>query len=898
MNHARSDLRQQFELLIAPADGDTWSRLGPVVDALDDRPIPEEQARRLAAVTSASRVIPATIASHPDLVMEPDNPSSIFLQQVKALLEIAGDEFSGQRSVAEATKAYSGFVDSVVARALEIARNEIAERYPVARTVPFSVIAMGKWGAEELNYSSDIDLMFVHDIDEADPEQSRPAAFALASRLVAILGATSFDGPGLVVDADLRPEGTMGPLSRKVEAFATYYQRWAEPWELQALIKARAAAGDAHLGGEFVELAKKVVWEDGLEVDALRGLRRIKAETEVRAHPTDIKRAPGGIRDIEFTVQMLQLVHGRHDPKLRVRGTFEALEALEEGKYISPEETAELREGYRFLRKLEHLIQIWELRQTHRFPTDQESRRRLARAMGWHTADELAEKLLVTRTSARTLHERIYFRPILDSLVGSPSARLGPARASERLTALGFANAKQATVALDSMTRGLSRKSRAMQQMMPLMLDWLSLSPDPDLGLSQLRTLLINTSDHSSLIARLLNNPVTGERLAMLLGTGRLFGDIIDRIPEFVPRLADDLVLDNVRGREEAIERLSGLLNSRPALDERIGTIRRFARRRRLRIAARDVIRKHDTLDTIRALSDGADAAMNGALSVATPEPGGDFAVVAMGRWGGRELSYGSDLDLMYVYGRMDRDHALAIPGRLFEILGAPGRHGEGYELDAGLRPEGKNGPMARSLDSTVRYYAQWAEPWEYLALIRSRPVAGEPATCERFVEISQSVLWENQVAGDTIASIRRIKARVENERIAPDEDADFHLKLGPGTLSDIEFLAQLLQLQHGHSHPDLRVHGTVEALQAALEAELITAQDHLALIDSYEFCTQIRLRLHLQKGRLFDSLPTNSEDLSKLSASLGYDRSNELREAYQRVTRRARRAFVARFYE
>lgn len=894
-----SDLRQQLELLIPSVDTDTWSRLGPVVDALGDQPVPVEVARRLAAVSRASRVIPATIASHPDLVRSgPDEISSIFLQQVKALLDIAGDEFSEQRPLSDTTQAYSGFIDSLVASSLTIARDEVSERYPATRTLPFAVIAMGKWGAGELNYSSDIDLMFVHGTDKTDPDQTRPAAFALASRLVANLGATSFDGPGLVVDADLRPEGTMGPLSRRVEAYASYYQRWAEPWELQALIKARAAAGDLELGHEFINLATKVVWEDGLEVDALRGLRRIKADTEVRAHPADIKRAPGGIRDIEFTVQMLQLVHGRHDPTLRVRGTFDALNVLEQGNYISGEETSELREDYHFLRKLEHLIQIWELRQTHRFPDDADARRRISRSMNWQTPEELSQKLLSTRVSARTLHERIYFRPILDTLVGSPSARLGPARASERLTALGFANTRQSTAALDSMTRGLSRKSRAMQQMMPLMLDWLSLSPDPDLGLSQLRTLLANTSDHSSLIGRLLNNPVTGERLAMLLGTGRLFGDIIDRIPEFVPRLANDAALDDIRNREDAAERLTGLLHSRPELDERIGTVRRFARRRRLRIAARDVIRNHDTLDTIRALSDGADVVISGALDVAAPDPDHDFAVIAMGRWGGRELSYGSDLDLMYVFDAMERKQALSIPGRLHEILGAPSRHGEGYELDAGLRPEGKNGPMVRSLESIARYYAEWAEPWEHLALIRGRTVAGNPATCAKFVGISEEALWGRPVDGETVASIRRIKARVENERIGPEEDADFHLKLGPGSLSDIEFLAQLLQLRHGHDHPDLRVHGTVEALQALLEADLISPQDHLALIDSYEFCSRVRLRLHLQKGRLFDSLPASREELSKLSASLGYDRSNELREAYQRVTRRARRIFVARFYE
>jgi glutamate-ammonia-ligase adenylyltransferase len=495
-----------------------------------------------------------------------------------------------------------------------------------------------------------------------------------------------------------------------------------------------------------------------------------------------------------------------------------------------------------------------------------------------------------------TLHERIYFRPVLESLVGSPSARLGPDRAGERLVALGFGNSRESGKALEELTKGLSRRSRAMQQMMPLMLDWLSLAPDPDLGLSQLRLLLAHTPDHSSLVARLLNSPTTGERLVMLLGTGRLLGDLIDRIPEAIPRLESDEALDRVRDRDEAAQRLLGLLESRPDLDDRIGTIRRFARRRRLRIAARDILRDHPITGTIEALSATADAAMIAALEVAAPEQ--KFAIIALGRWGGGELSYGSDLDLMYVYEGMDREEALAIPGRLRQILSDPGKHGEGYELDAGLRPEGKSGPIARSVDSLRRYYTEWAEPWEMLALTRARAVAGHPDVIRAFYDTINPILWRAQVEPEVIQSIRKIKARVETERIDPDEDADFHIKLGPGSLSDIEFVTQLLQLKHGATNPDLRTTVTPKALGALLEMAVIHQSDYNTLIKSYEFCTQVRLRLHLQRGRFADSLPTDPDQLSGLASSLGYDRTVELRERFQQVTRRARRVFERLFYE
>jgi glutamate-ammonia-ligase adenylyltransferase len=382
----------------------------------------------------------------------------------------------------------------------------------------------------------------------------------------------------------------------------------------------------------------------------------------------------------------------------------------------------------------------------------------------------------------------------------------------------------------------------------------------------------------------------------MLLGTGRLLGDLIDRIPEAIPRLESDEALDRVRDRDEAAQRLLGLLESRPDLDDRIGTIRRFARRRRLRIAARDILRDHPITGTIEALSATADAAMIAALEVAAPEQ--EFAVIALGRWGGGELSYGSDLDLMYVYEGMDREEALAIPGRLRQILSDPGKHGEGYELDAGLRPEGKSGPIARSVDSLRRYYTEWAEPWEMLALTRARAVAGHPDVIRAFYDTIKPILWRAQVEPEVIQSIRKIKARVETERIDPDEDADFHIKLGPGSLSDIEFVTQLLQLKHGATNPDLRTTVTPKALGALLEMAVIHQSDYNTLIKSYEFCTQVRLRLHLQRGRFADSLPTDPDQLSGLASSLGYDRTVELRERFQQVTRRARRVFERLFYE
>jgi glutamate-ammonia-ligase adenylyltransferase len=878
---------------------EAWGRLVPIIEANPGVISDRVQLQRVCALAGSSRALSRSLAQTPQLLDGAPPDASVTSKVRSALVRIAGDDLTGQLDMAQATARFSDAIDGIVTDTLHSARAAIAEKHPMVTRLPFVVVAMGKWGARELNYASDVDLIMVHDSIEGEESGSRSAALALASRLISDLSAPTFDGPALEIDADLRPEGTMGPLSRSLDGYTGYYEQWADAWELQALLKARPAAGDPDLGQRFMKLVERVVWDRGLDVEALRSIRRIKEQAEQAARPRDLKRAQGGIRDIEFAVQLLQLVHGRFDTDLRALATLDALEALTGHGYIDDEEHDRLTRAYRFLRDIEHRIQLWDLRQTHDLPKDEGSLARIGRSLGFEDAEGLLQQLGEVRAEVRHLHERLYFQPILEALVGSPSARLGISQAELRLEALGFHDVIAATRALEELTSGLSRRSRVMGQMLPLMLDWLSLSPDPDLGLAQLRILLAHSSDHSNLITLLQRSPGAGERLCLLLGTGRLLGELIDRIPEFVPRLADEDRLAQVRTREAATERLIGLLDSRPEYEAKIGTIRRFTRRRKLRIAARDVLGEAPVANTIESLSDSADAAIEGAVHIAKGDRGGGFTVIAMGKWGGRELSYGSDLDLMYVFSnRADRDQALAMTAELNRILSEPSRHGDGYQLDASIRPEGRRGAMARSLDSYLKYYDQWAEPWEMLALVKARPVAGDESLAEAYVEAVAPFLWKDRLEPETLRAIRSIKARVESERIPPGEDPDYHLKLGPGGLSDIEFLVQLGQLKHGAADPSLRVTNTLVALAALHRAERLSDREFGTLESSYLFCTRVRMRLHLQTGRAMDSLPTEPADLARLASSLGFDRASDLREQYRRVTRRARQVFKERFYE
>jgi glutamate-ammonia-ligase adenylyltransferase len=900
---ADQHLRDEVARLVADgADpAGAWARLIPMIESGPGIVEEETSLRRACALAGASRALSQAVTRHPELIDGTAPDDSIPYLARAALTPVAADDLAGLIDMREATARFSLAMDRLAEDVLARARSTVTERHDLAADLPFAVIAMGKWGAKELNYSSDIDLVLVHDAGNDDETAARAAALALAAAFVTSLSARAGDGSGLIVDADLRPEGSIGPLSRSLASYAQYYARWGEPWELQALLKARPVAGDSELGGRFMAMVERVIWEEGLDVDALRSIRRLKEEAEAKARPSDIKRSRGGIRDVEFSVQLLQLVHGRLEPELRQPGTLDALKALTDFGFVGAEDRDRLDGAYRFLRDLEHRIQLWDLRQTQDLPSDPERKAIIGRSLGLtqDPARQLDERLAEVRSVVRDVHERLYFRPILDALVGSPSARLGIEQAALRLEALGFRDVTAARRALEELTSGLSRRSRAMHQVLPLMLDWLSLTPDPDLGLAQLRIVLSNTPDHAALVTLLQINPLAGERLCRLLGTSRLIGDLIDRIPEFVPRLADERLMGEIRSAPEETVRLIGLLQSRPELDARIGTIRRMARRRKLRIAARDILDQANTVTTLQSLTDSADAAAAGALYVASEGDPSGFTVIAMGKWGGGELSYGSDLDVMYLYDdESRREWASRIPADLAKVLSGPSRHGAAYELDAELRPEGRKGPMARSLEGYRRYYEEWAEPWEMLALVKARVAAGDDDLGRTWSEMVDRFVWRTHLPPDFIRSIREIKARVEKERIPAGEDPDYHLKLGPGGISDVEFLTQLLQLRHGGQTPRLRVPGSLNALDLLAEGEILQPFEQRALSESYLFCTRVRLRLHLQIGRAVDSLPTRADELGSLAASLGFDRASELREEYRRVTRRARNVFESRFYD
>jgi [glutamine synthetase] adenylyltransferase / [glutamine synthetase]-adenylyl-L-tyrosine phosphorylase len=750
-----------------------------------------------------------------------------------------------------------------------------------------AVIGMGKLGGGELNYASDIDVLLVGSGD------GRPLLDAART--------------AWRVDLDLRPEGRAGPLVRSMESYRAYWSRWAQTWEFQALLKARTVAGERAIGREFDEAAVAQVWRRPFGADDIGQIRRLKARAEEavsRRFLTDreLKRGKGGIRDIEFAVQLLQLVHGRSDPGLRAPSTLAALGALAAGGYVAADDAESLETAYRFLRTVEHRLQLQEDEQVHTIPSNQPARARLARILGYRdraTGTALAQfdaELRLQQATARAIHERLFFRPLLEAFTSAqiPDAALPPDAVADRLRAFGFADAERTHQAVVELTRGFSRASQLMQRILPVLLDWLSVSPNPDLGLLGLRTLSTEAHSRDQLTAVCRESPEAARQLCLLLGTGPRFARDLNHHPDVLNAMAAEEFLTS-RTRVELEARAERSLAWREGAGAFETGLRLFSRAENLRVAARDVLDVADVDETGTALSDLAEVVVAAALRHV--DPGLPFAVIGMGRLGGRELAYSSDLDLMFVYdnsGGLSEAEAAAAERcatALVRILGGETPAAGLYRIDTALRPEGRQGPQARSLNAYEVYYGRWAQVWERQALLRGRFIAGDADLGERFSSVARRFVWDQPFGRDEMREIRRTKARIERERVPPSEDPKFHLKLGAGSLSDIEWTAQLLQLEHG-----IRATGTLTALTALERAGAIEAADAGTLTAAYRFCERARDRLSLVRDIPGDSLPTTGPTLTALARSLGTTPS-DLRDEYQRVTRRARRVVDRVFY-
>lgn len=858
-----------------------------------------------------------------------NDPVTLRIAYRRCLLGIAARDVCGTTGVAQTAAELADLATATLRAALALAR---AAEPADAAQCRLAVIAMGKCGGHELNYVSDVDVIFVGEPAEgADEAKAIQAATRLASHLMRICSETTVEGTIWPVDANLRPEGRNGPLVRTLSSHLAYYQRWAKTWEFQALLKARPVAGDPELGSAYVDAVSPMVWQAAerenfvTDVQAMR--RRVVATIPVDRVDRELKLGPGGLRDVEFAVQLLQLVHGRSDATLHSGSTLDALAALAAGGYVGRADAAQLDEAYRFLRAMEHRIQLYRLRRTHLVPEGEADLRRLGRSLGLRT-DPVAALNKEWRRHAsvvRRLHEKLFYRPLLDAVaqLAPGEIRLSTKAAGQRLEALGYADPAAALRHLEALASGVSRKAAIQRTLLPVLLGWFADSADPDAGLLGFRKVSDALGKTPWYLRLLRDEGAAAENLARVLSAGRLAPDLLLRAPEAVAILGDPEGL-KPRGRDHLEQEVLAAVGRADGAEQAVAAARGVRRRELFRTAAADLIDSYGTEDSPRtcdpgvlvdrvggAVTDLNAATIAGALRAAVRAEWGDelptrFAVIGMGRFGGHELGYGSDADVLFVHEPregVDEQEATRAANRVVaemrRLLQLPTTDPP-LLIDADLRPEGRSGPLVRTLASYAAYYRRWSLVWESQALLRAAPMAGDADLGRRFVELVDPLRYPAGGLGEeAVREIRRLKARMESERLPRGADPTLHAKLGRGGLSDVEWTVQLLQMRHGWTEPALRTTRTRPALAAAHAAGLIPAEEARTLDEAWVLASRVRNAVMLVRGRPGDTFPTDPRELAAVGRYLGYGpgHAGEMVDDYRRITRRARAVVDELFY-
>ncbi|MDQ7991898.1 MAG: bifunctional [glutamine synthetase] adenylyltransferase/[glutamine synthetase]-adenylyl-L-tyrosine phosphorylase, partial [Propionicimonas sp.] len=602
----------------------------------------------------------------PQPVAAPDRANDLRRAYRRELLRVSARDLTAPDPLAllpDIAGELADLADATVEAALALARGEVDGW----ASVRLGIIALGKTGARELNYVSDVDLLYLAEpaVDaDGGPVCGTDVALEVATKLVGALvrvcSANTVAGTIWQIDSALRPEGKAGPLVRTLASHRAYYEKWAKNWEFQAMLKARPMAGDLALGQDFVEMVWPMVWQvaddDQFVVETQAMRRRVVSLLPPAQAENEIKLGAGGLRDVEFSVQLLQLVHGRGDDRLRLRGTFEALDALIAFGYVGRADGHDLDTAYRLQRLLEHRLQLHKLRRTHLMPSDELNQRWLSRSIGLHETKELMHLWRSSTRRVLGLHQRLFYSPVLEAVARIPSAevRLTSFGAETRLRALGYGDAKAALRHIEALSTGMSRRAEIQRQLLPAMLGWFTAGPNPDHGLLAFRQVSDALGASPWYLRALRDEGTTAEHFAKVLASSRYAVDLLLRNPQSAAWLSE---ADGLVPRSgEAIRAEMAAAAGRHEKESDAGNALRAVRRSELlRLAMADLLGELDIGRLGHALSDLASATIDAALEVVSREVDAPpLAVIALGRWGGEELSYASDADAMVVFDAED----------------------------------------------------------------------------------------------------------------------------------------------------------------------------------------------------------------------------------------------------
>ena len=830
-------------------------------------------------------------------------------------------------TVAEVAAHLADLAGAALEAALCIARGQLPN---FGQEVALSVIGMGKCGGRELNYISDVDVIYVIEPrGDYTETQAIQVGTRLATTLRKVCSAPGTEPALWQVDAALRPEGKQGPLVRTLESHLIYYEKWAHTWEFQALLKARVVAGDQPLGQEYVARTRPFVWSavgrENFVEDSQAMRKRVENHVPADQAERQIKLGKGGLRDVEFSVQLLQLVHGRGDVRIQSANTLEAIKALSLGGYIARNHAHELSRYYRFLRSLEHRIQLRDLRRTHLFPTSERALISLSRSMRLPLDGDggLISQWKSTKRKVRDLHEELFYRPILSATaqLSAEEAVLSPQAAKERLSAIGYLDPAGAMKHIQVLTEGVSRRAAIQKQLLPVMIGWLAQGSSPDAGLLAFRNLSDALGSTHWFLKLLRDSKSAAFNLASILSRSAYLSESLSKSPEAVAWLGNSEDLQPREKEKLAQETTAVITRSMDDLEQATLLLRAIRRRELTRVACAQVLGQITQEQASVAITELSDLVIAGALALAEnttwtesktelEQDKFSFGIVAMGRLGGQEMTYSSDADVLFVYDYQGREQgqvaslALKIATTLRSVLITP-KSEPTFSIDADLRPEGRSGPLVRSIEAYGEYYERWSQIWEAQALLRARWICGAEQLQTQFEDLINPIRYrQTGLSGSEIIEIRKIKARVESERLPRGVDSARHLKLGRGGVSDVEWLVQFFQLKYAGQYQVLRTTTTTGALRKLVELGLIAEEQAKTLQDAWKLASSLRSATVLWTGRTtgdqLDILPRDSIALSGLASVLGYDQKNGsvLETDYLRASRKARLVFEELFYD
>ena len=896
------------------------------------------------------------------------------LRQYKAreILRIGGRDLCGLADLAEVTGELAALAASTLHRAYEVCDRLLRTEHgaPLLDAVEgqpgceaeFAIFGMGKFGGRELNFSSDIDLIYFYSSEKGmtagipSPLGERKNRLhlhryfcKLGEMVTKAIGQATEDGFVFRVDLNLRPEGSRGEMAISLRGAETYYEAWGQSWERAAMLKGRPVAGSLALGQKLLKSLEPFVYRKHLDYGMLEDIKTMKQKIDhnlarEREGALNLKLGRGGIREIEFFIQALQLIYAGKNPDLREKNSLKALVLLRQAGLLREEDERTLREAYIFLRRAEHRIQVVQERQTHNLPTSEEELRALGRRCGFQDAAGFQAALERHRAGVSAIYHDLFFteeaesreqvRPEVAMLLdrGADADLL-----KDLLESKGFKNPDAAYDTVLALRDGpphshlTERSRRRLERIAPLLLQEVLDSPEPDMALRNLERFLLAVRARATFYALLAENPAIVKMLVGLFGTSQFLSRIFIQHPEILDSLVSRSYAVAFKEPQVMAQELGGLLAGCDNYEDKLDLLRRYRNEEFLRIALNDIHGHTPQGEGTYQLSALADICLNQAMIIAREEllprfglpfckdgagveHEAEFAILGMGKLGGMELNYHSDLDIIFIYEgegetrpapgtdparfrpQTNQEYFSRLAQRIISVLTLMTREGYVYQIDTRLRPSGNQGPLVTSLPAYERYHQSSAQAWERQALTKARVVAGPAKLAARISAATARIVYERPLPADLKREIYRLRGRMEAE-IAKEGEELLNIKTGRGGMVDVEFLVQYMQLIHGPDHPSLRLPNTLKTLEALQAAGLLSSAESETLSSGYKFLRRLENKLRLVHDQSINEISTDRASLLKLARRLGYPerprRPDEvLREDYSKVTEKVRAIF------